>query len=104
MSTVYLARDQAARDALVAVKVLNTDHPEEIKQEVFKRETAGLKRLKHPNIVRLEQSGISEEDGQVYLFLGCLPCRKNDRERIEQKNGLVVRRFTGHHRDSVKMA
>lgn len=65
------------------MKVLNTDHPEEIKQEVFKRETAALKRLKHLNIVRLQQSGISGANGQVYLFLDCLPCRKNDQERIE---------------------
>ena len=77
-STVYLARDQAAHDALVAVKILNTNHPDEITRAVFKRETAALKRLHHPNIVGLRQSGLLEESGQYYLILDYLPYSLDD--------------------------
>ena len=72
MSTVYLARDQAADEVPVAVKILNTSHPDEIQHETFRRETAAPKRLNHPNIVGLRQSGILEENKQFYLVLDYL--------------------------------
>jgi len=37
MSSVYYAMDKMAGDAEVAVKILNTTHPDEIKRELFKR-------------------------------------------------------------------
>ena len=73
MSSVYSALDSGAGDAMVAVKILNTSHPDEIKWEVFKRETAALKRLNHSNIVGLRQSGQLEGDGPFYLVLDYLP-------------------------------
>ncbi len=73
MSSVYLALDSASGNAQVAVKVLNTAHPDEIKRELFKRETSALKRLRHPNIVRLLHSGWSDTEESFYLVLEYLP-------------------------------
>ena len=73
MSSVYRALDTAAGDAPVAVKLLNTMHPDPIKREFFKRETTALKQLRHPNIVSLQQSGWSETEGCFYLILDYMP-------------------------------
>ena len=73
MSSVYRAMDNAADDSLVAVKILNTAQPDEIKREVFKRETSALKRLSHPNIVGLRQSGWLDDLDVPYLVLDYLP-------------------------------
>lgn len=73
MSSVYLALDSASDDAEVAVKILNTSHPDKIKHELFKRETSALKRLQHPNIVELRHSGWSESEGAFFLVLDYLP-------------------------------
>ena len=73
MSSVYLALDMAAGDAHVAVKLLDTQHPDPIKREFFKRETTALKQLRHPNIVSLQQSGWAESDGCFYLVLDYVP-------------------------------
>ena len=73
MSSVFLARDSSRGDAEVAVKVLDTSHPDEIKQELFKRETGALKRLRHPNIVELKHSGFSESLDAFYLVLEYVP-------------------------------
>ena len=89
MSTVYLAQDQAVADAPVAVKILNTNHPDEIQHEVFKRETAALKRLNHPNIVGLRQSGILGDNEQFYLVLDYLPYSLDDylKDRVQSGMG-----------------
>ena len=60
MSSVYRARDVASGGSLVAVKVLDTQHPDHIKSELFRRETAALKLLRHHNVVSLLQSGWSD--------------------------------------------
>ena len=73
MSSVYLALDSASENSQVAVKILNTSHADEIKQELFKRETNALKRLRHPNIVSLLNSNWSESDKSFYLVLEYLP-------------------------------
>lgn len=73
MSTVYLAQDRGAGDVDVAVKILNTSHPDKIKRTLYERETAALKRLAHPSIVRLRHSGWSDEEGVFYLVLDYLP-------------------------------
>ena len=74
MGSVYRALDLAADDAPVAVKILNADQPDAIRREVFKRETDALKRLNHPNIVRLRHSGWLEPPQEVpYLVLDWLP-------------------------------
>ena len=78
MSSVYRALDRAAADAYVAVKILNTDHPDDIKREVFKRETISLKRLNHPNIVGLRESGWSDDLAAFYLVLDYLPHSLDD--------------------------
>ena len=88
MSTVYLARDKAAHDALVAVKILNTDHSDEINREVFKRETAALKRLNHANVVGLRQSGLLGENGQYYLVLDYLPYSLADCLKDHDQTGI----------------
>lgn len=73
MSAVHRALDLAADDAPVAVKILNTDHPDAIKRELFNRETAALKRLNHPNIVALRHSGLLDDESAFYLVLDYLP-------------------------------
>ena len=73
MSAVHRALDLAADDAPVAVKILNTDHPDPIKRELFNRETAALKRLNHPNIVALRQSGLLEDESAFCLVLDYFP-------------------------------
>ncbi len=73
MSSVYKALDMAASNAIVAVKLLDTQHPDRIKQEFFKRETTALKQLRHPNIVSLQQSSWSDDGECFYLILDHLP-------------------------------
>lgn len=73
MSAVHRALDLAAADAPVAVKILDTDHPDLIKQEFFNRETAALKSLNHPNIVALRHSGLLADESAFYLVLDYLP-------------------------------
>ena len=73
MSSVYRASDEAAPNVSVAVKILDTSHTDEIKQELFKRETAALKRLNHPHIVGLRDSGLLDDDGPFFLVLDYLP-------------------------------
>ncbi len=89
MSTVYLARDQSTDGSPVAVKILNTSHPDEIKHEVFRRETAALKRLNHPNIVGLHQSGNLGDSGQFYIVLDHLPYSLDDYLKDRTESGIT---------------
>ena len=73
MSTVYLAQDRSNDDLEVAVKILNTAHPDAIKRELFKRETSALRKLRHPNIVGLRDSGWSAGEDAFYIVLDYLP-------------------------------
>ena len=73
MSSVYKALDTAAGGAPVAVKLLDTQHPDRIKEEFFRRETTALKQLRHPNIVSLQQSGWSDIGECFFLILDYLP-------------------------------
>lgn len=73
MSSVYRASDESVPNISVAVKILDTSHPDGIKQELFKRETAALKRLNHPHIVRLRDSGLLDNGGPFFLVLDYLP-------------------------------
>ena len=73
MSSVYLALDSASGDSQVAVKVLNTSHGDDIKRELFKRETSALRKLRHPNIVRLLNSSWPDDGSSPYLVLEYQP-------------------------------
>ena len=73
MSSVHRARDSASGGSLVAVKLLDTQHPDEIKRQLFSRETKALKLLRHQNVVSLLQSGWSDGVGCFYLVLSYLP-------------------------------
>lgn len=73
MSSVYRAIDGGSGDVEVAVKVLNTAHSDAIKRELFNRETAALKRLSHPNIVRLRDRGWLDAENAFYLVLDYMP-------------------------------
>ena len=73
MSSVYRALDIKTRDAEVALKILNTSHTDNIKRELFKRETIALKRLRHPNIVRLRDRGWSNSEKAFYIVLDYMP-------------------------------
>lgn len=73
MSTVFLALDSASDNAPVALKVLNTDHGDNIKRQLFKRETDALKSLTHPNIVRMRDCQWSESEKAYYIVLDYVP-------------------------------
>ena len=78
LSTIYRAADTADGDVSVAVKLLDTRHPDGIKRELFKRETAALKRLRHQNIISLQQSGWSDTEKCFYLVLDYVPYSLKD--------------------------
>lgn len=68
MTTVYRARDLAT-DELVAIKRFDRDrHLPEIEREAFVREVDALQNLKHPNIVRMLDSG-EDDNGSFYVVL-----------------------------------
>ena len=48
MSSVYRAMDTVSGNIPVAVKILNTDHPDETKRALFTRETTALKTTPTP--------------------------------------------------------
>ena len=73
MSSVHLAQDNSSGNYPVAVKILNTSHGDEIKRELFKRETSALRRLRHPNIVRLLDSNWPDDGTSPYLILEYQP-------------------------------
>ena len=73
MSSVYLALDSASGNSQVAVKVLNTSHGDDIKRELFKRETSALRKLRHPNIVRLLNSSWPDDGKSPFLVLEYQP-------------------------------
>lgn len=69
MSSVYRALDRQRDDQVVAVKVLNSEHPDLIRSEFFRRETMALERLDHPNIVRILHSGWSDTEHCFFIVL-----------------------------------
>ena len=73
MSSVHLALDSSSGNTEVAIKILDTAHPGEIKQELFRRETDALRRLRHQNIVGLRQSGWSDSEKAFFLVLDYVP-------------------------------
>ena len=73
MSTVYLAKDSSNDDRDVAIKILNTAHPDAIKRELFNREIGALRKLRHPNIVGLRDSGWSSDENAFYVVLDYIP-------------------------------
>ena len=73
MSSVFRAQDVAAGDTEVAVKILDTSHGDDVKQELFKRETGALRRLQHPNIVTLRHSGWLNAEQAFYLVFDYYP-------------------------------
>ena len=73
MSSVHRALDRASGNSQVAVKILDTSHADEIKRELFKRETSALRKLRHPNIVRLLGSNWPDDGSSPYLVLEYQP-------------------------------
>ncbi len=66
MATVYLATDRAT-SAHVAVKVLHPELAMALGASRFMREVQIIKRLDHPNILKLLDSGV--EDGDAYYVM-----------------------------------
>ena len=72
MSVVYRGTDLDSPGTSVAVKVFRqTLDPKEntLLAEAFKRETAALKELQHPNIVRLIDFGVDSATNETFLVL-----------------------------------
>jgi len=73
MSSVFLAYDKANGGIQVVVKLLNSNHPDEIRHELFRRETSALQMLSHQNVVRILASGWSDFHSAFYLVLEYIP-------------------------------
>jgi hypothetical protein len=69
MSSVYLVQDRRRPGPKFVVKLLNSDHPDALRRELFNRETHSLAQLEHPNIVRILDSGWSNEENCYYIVL-----------------------------------
>ncbi len=67
MSTVYEGVDIRIGNRTVAIKLLNTAHEDNLKQELFRRETKALEQLEHPNIIDVLDYGWSEEHKCYYI-------------------------------------
>lgn len=78
MSKVYLAQDQLRDGLYIAVKLLNTQHPDELRREFFRRETQSLERMQHPNVVQIYDHGWSEAQQSFYIVLEFLRRRLED--------------------------
>ena len=78
MSSVYAAEDQSNKNKLVAVKLLNTQHPDDLKKELFKWDSAALEALNHPNIVRMTQAGWDEQLMSFFLVMEYVPHTLDD--------------------------
>jgi superfamily I DNA and/or RNA helicase/serine/threonine protein kinase len=73
MSTVYEGQDLRRGNRVVAVKLLNTIHTDELKQEIFRRETRALEQLEHPNIIKIFDYGWSPERKCHYIVFEFIP-------------------------------
>lgn len=69
MSTVWLAEDDRRQHQRIALKLLDTEHPDAVRHEIFRRETQSLERLDHPNIVRIWDHGWDEPRHCYYIAL-----------------------------------
>lgn len=88
MADVFRAVDNWSEQKTVAVKVLRTGSIEnEILQEVFRRETAALSSLRHPNIVELIDHGFDEVTGEYFLALEWVDSTLQDLVRDHPPDG-----------------
>ena len=80
MATVYKANDMEADNKTVAVKILNRGSGDaRVLDKVFEREYGALRRLEHPNIIRLLDGGRDEESEHRFLVFEWL---ERDLERV----------------------
>lgn len=76
LSTVARATDSMDDGRTVAIKILGRPRiASDLLPVAFRRETAALRALDHPNIVRLLDSGQDPTTGEYYLVLEWLPQR-----------------------------
>ena len=69
MSTVYKGREIQRASRITAVKHQNSAHEDELKQELFRRETKALERLEHRNIVSVLDFRYTELHRCYYIVL-----------------------------------
>ena len=67
IGSVYLFRDMAEEEARVAVKMLTSKNPVGSEVDSLREEFSVLSRLRHPNLVRILDFGVSDESGAPYL-------------------------------------
>src|SRR5213593_58410 len=67
LGRVYLARDLQDREARVALKFLASGRPREPEVNTLRQEFSLLSRLRHPNLVRILDFGLSGEGGSPFL-------------------------------------
>jgi serine/threonine-protein kinase len=86
MATVYLAMD-SEREAPVALKLMRADLSSVLGRERFAREIELARRLKHPRIVPVLESG--EAAGQPWFTMPFVP-GESLRERLRREGTLAV--------------
>jgi len=86
MATVYLARD-LEHDSLVAVKVLNAELAASLGAERFLREIEVGRRLQHPNIIGVLDSGSA--DGRLFYTMPFIE-GASLRDRLDREKQLAI--------------
>ena len=86
MSSVFLAEDQRRSSREIAIKVLSTSHPDELRKEFFHRETRSLERLTHPNVIKILDSGWDDNIHCFYIALEYLPSTLQDLIKSKQQS------------------
>ncbi len=67
LGKVFLARDLLAGEARVALKILASSRPDEVKAQTLRQEFSLLSRLRHPNLVRILDFGLLNDAGGPFL-------------------------------------
>jgi eukaryotic-like serine/threonine-protein kinase len=68
IARVYVAEDTETNN-LVAVKVMDADRANDEARKRFLREATAVNKIGHPNIVRVLEAGLREEDRAPYLVM-----------------------------------
>ncbi len=86
MSSVYQAEDTRLHNRIVALKLLDTAHGDAINDELFRRETRALDKIEHLNIIKVFDSGWSEERQCYYIVFEYIPRTLADEIQVQKNN------------------
>ena len=72
-SIVYKSEDTQHNNDIVAIKLLDAKQPNVYTKEIFRRDTTSHRKLNHPNVVSLLDSGYDDGESAFYLVLEYCP-------------------------------